>query len=79
MSCATCLDAGSVATIARPGACVRTPSGPMLRRLWSTLRLWARRDRERRALGELGDRMLRDIGLTRIESIRECRKSFWQA
>jgi uncharacterized protein YjiS (DUF1127 family) len=51
----------------------------MLRRLWSTLRLWARRDRERRALGELGDRMLRDIGLTRIESIRECRKSFWQA
>lgn len=77
MSCATCVDARSVATIAAPALRARAPSGPTLRRLWPTLRLWVQRDRERRALAELGERMLSDIGLTRIEASREWRKPFW--
>lgn len=79
MSCATCLDAGSVATIASSATGARAPSGPMLRRLWLALRLWVRRDRERRALSELDERMLSDIGLTRLEASGEWRKRFWQA
>ena len=35
------------------------------------------RNRSRRMLSELDDRMLRDIGLTREEVVAEFRKSFW--
>jgi len=30
------------------------------------------------ALAELDDHMLRDIGVTRVEAARECRKPFWR-
>jgi uncharacterized protein YjiS (DUF1127 family) len=46
----------------------------------SPLRLlarWIARSRERRALGELGDRLLLDIGLTREQATLEAEKSFW--
>jgi uncharacterized protein YjiS (DUF1127 family) len=33
--------------------------------------------RQRQALLELDDRLLRDIGITRAEAIREARKGFW--
>ncbi|PMR69619.1 DUF1127 domain-containing protein [Halomonas heilongjiangensis] len=32
---------------------------------------------ERRQLGELSDSLLRDIGLTRREAMREARRPFW--
>jgi uncharacterized protein YjiS (DUF1127 family) len=39
---------------------------------------WIQRDCQRRALAQLDDRMLRDIGITRIEVARECAKPFWR-
>jgi uncharacterized protein YjiS (DUF1127 family) len=33
--------------------------------------------RQRQALLQLDDRLLRDIGITRAEAIREARKGFW--
>lgn len=36
------------------------------------------RNRQRRALGELDDRLLRDVGLTRAAARRECAKPFWR-
>jgi uncharacterized protein YjiS (DUF1127 family) len=40
--------------------------------------IWMARARERRDLATLDDRMLRDIGITRIDVLRECRKPFWR-
>jgi uncharacterized protein YjiS (DUF1127 family) len=40
--------------------------------------LWMERVRERRALAELDDRLLRDIGLTRADVWQEIRKPFWR-
>lgn len=37
------------------------------------------RARQRRALAGFDDRLLRDIGISRVEATREIRKSFWQA
>jgi uncharacterized protein YjiS (DUF1127 family) len=40
--------------------------------------LWLHRARSRRALLELDDHALRDIGLTRADVVREGRKPFWR-
>jgi len=39
---------------------------------------WIERSRQRRALQDLDDRLLNDIGLSRDEATRECAKLFWQ-
>jgi uncharacterized protein YjiS (DUF1127 family) len=39
---------------------------------------WQERAAQRRALAELDDRMLKDIGLTRADVDRECAKPFWR-
>jgi uncharacterized protein YjiS (DUF1127 family) len=39
---------------------------------------WRARATERRSLAELDDRMLRDLGLTRGDVYKECRKHFWE-
>ena len=39
---------------------------------------WSERVRQRQALTELDDHMLRDIGVTRVEALRECAKPFWR-
>ena len=39
----------------------------------------AERIRQRRALMELSDEMLKDIGMNRADVYGECRKRFWQA
>ena len=51
--------------------------------LWpasTILRLWAGRRGQRRALAELAalPHLLRDVGLTRAQAMREARKPFWQ-
>jgi uncharacterized protein YjiS (DUF1127 family) len=43
-----------------------------------TLGAWRRRRFERQRLTELDDHLLRDIGLTRGEALREVAKPFWQ-
>lgn len=49
---------------------------------WETLRAvlgrWLERRRQRRALRDLDDHLLRDIGLDRSDALREGRKPFWR-
>jgi uncharacterized protein YjiS (DUF1127 family) len=60
-----------------------TASSPVAQRL--SVRLleliegWAERRRQRRALLELSDALLKDIGLARSEAAREAHKPFWRA
>lgn len=49
-----------------------------LRRLAATLALWRGRVRERQALHDLDDRLLKDIGLTRAQVEAEWDKPFWR-
>lgn len=39
---------------------------------------WIERARQRRALAGLDDQMLRDIGITRADAVREAEKPFWR-
>jgi uncharacterized protein YjiS (DUF1127 family) len=50
-------------------------------RLLQVVRLvavWHERGRSRRALVELNDHMLKDIGITRLDALREASKPFWR-
>lgn len=38
---------------------------------------WQIRARERKHLASLDDRMLRDVGLSRVDTMRESTKPFW--
>ena len=51
---------------------------PILVRLARLAAGWRERARTRRALWTLGDRMLRDVGLDRVEAGREALKPFWK-
>ena len=64
----------SLAAPRRTGAIVE-----LLQRLAIIAKTWQRRARERAQLAALGDRDLRDIGLTRADQLRECSKPFWRA
>lgn len=46
--------------------------------LRAQLSLWWRRARERRELLQMSEHDLRDIGLTRVDVIREAEKPFWR-
>ena len=58
-------------------ALLARPSG-LLRQGLSGLRRMRERARGRRALTELDERMLRDIGLRREDALREADKPFWR-
>ena len=47
-------------------------------RLFDRVFTWLERARQRRHLGELDDRLLRDIGLSRAEVENEVSRPFWQ-
>jgi uncharacterized protein YjiS (DUF1127 family) len=47
-------------------------------RLLRTLTLWREVRRERRELRELSDRELADIGINRMDVLRECELPFWE-
>jgi len=46
--------------------------------MWSRVSAWIDRAGQRRALAELDDDLLRDIGITRYDAARESRKPFWR-
>ncbi len=46
-------------------------------RLWNALVLWDERARQRHALAQLDDHLLRDIGLDPHTVRTECYKPFW--
>jgi uncharacterized protein YjiS (DUF1127 family) len=56
--------------------------GPSIGNRWfDVVRNWNARSRQRMALADLAEqdeRMLRDIGVTRDEALREAGKAFWQ-
>ncbi|MGB9366491.1 MAG: DUF1127 domain-containing protein [Xanthobacteraceae bacterium] len=43
----------------------------------SLIASWIERSRQRRLLAALDDHALRDIGITRVEAVREAEKPFW--
>ena len=45
---------------------------------WLLLVRWIERTRQRKALAGLDDHQLRDIGITRLDAMRECEKPFWR-
>jgi uncharacterized protein YjiS (DUF1127 family) len=49
-----------------------------LRHMPEQLLVWLERSRQRRRLGEMDDRMLRDIGVSRSAAFTEMQKWFWQ-
>lgn len=42
------------------------------------LSFWIERARQRRCLGSLPDRFLKDIGVSRCDALHEARKPFWR-
>ena len=58
----------------------RTTAGRgLVTRLFDQLIEWLDRARQRRHLGELDDRLLRDIGLSRAEVENEVSRPFWHS
>ncbi len=49
-----------------------------INQLIETISTWCIRSRNREALSFMSDRILRDIGITRIEAENEAKKYFWQ-
>jgi uncharacterized protein YjiS (DUF1127 family) len=52
--------------------------GSFPRNVPAVIRTWVARSDERRALRELEDHDLADIGMSRAQALREVRKWFWQ-
>ncbi len=64
-------------TIADFGRSLRPHAALMAGRVRRLATLWLSRRRERLALAELDDRLLRDIGVDRITARREAARPFW--
>jgi len=55
-----------------------TGLGGLVARAVGFFLLWQERARGRRELQQLNDHMLKDIGLNRIDALREAEKPFWK-
>jgi len=47
--------------------------------IFSTVAEWQRRANERQQLRHIDDRLLRDMGIRRIDAVAEANKPFWKA
>jgi uncharacterized protein YjiS (DUF1127 family) len=56
----------------------RSTARQALARLRAALLAWHERVRQRRALGELSDHLLRDIGVSRADALCEATRPFWR-
>jgi uncharacterized protein YjiS (DUF1127 family) len=45
---------------------------------WRLVSSWIERAHQRRALAGLNDHQLRDLGITRVDAMREVEKPFWK-
>lgn len=63
----------------RPRLASRGAWASVVRRGRALVRLWLRRARTRRALAELDERLLRDVGLDPMTARAEARLPFWRA
>jgi uncharacterized protein YjiS (DUF1127 family) len=79
MACGNDLAFGRTGRAAGGMAILRHPRGSLIARSVSLLLAWIERSRQRRALGELDDHLLCDIGVTRDEARREAIRPFWRA
>lgn len=64
--------------IAADPATSATSRRPVIATIIDLFFTWIERVRQRNALYELDDRMLRDIGISRADVSHEIDKSFWQ-
>jgi uncharacterized protein YjiS (DUF1127 family) len=67
------------AASATPHSTLAARFGDMLSAALATPRLWARRRHDRRALRQLDDHMLRDIGFDRVQVEAMASRPFWRA
>ena len=72
-----CTDTFNRETLARPGSPLRFVL-KLPHFVLDTLLTWQERAFQRRALSELNDRMLKDIGLSAADAQNEVRKPFWR-
>lgn len=63
---------------ALPRIGLRSAARRALMRAVATVSAWHERARQRRALMELSDHMLRDIGMSRAEALCEATRPFWR-
>jgi uncharacterized protein YjiS (DUF1127 family) len=49
----------------------------LLEEVWKAILRWHEVRRQRRALLELSDQMLKDIGISRADAMREAARPFW--
>ena len=64
-------------TFADFGRSIRPHGAWLAKRLRQPVSLWLTRRRERLALAELDDRLLRDIGVDRLTALQEAGRPFW--
>jgi uncharacterized protein YjiS (DUF1127 family) len=74
---ATCLHQTSPAALSAQGGSARQRTGALTRAADMVLD-WLQRDRDRRALQALDDRLLHDIGVNRGDVEIEAAKPFWR-
>lgn len=66
-------------TLPRTQASDRGAPGAVIRPLIALVADWGERRRQRRALLELGDHLLKDIGIGRADAWAEGSKPFWRS
>lgn len=66
-------------SLPRTDASGRSGPGAVIRPLIALVAEWGERRRQRRALLEMGDHLLKDIGVGRADAWAEGNKPFWRS
>jgi len=68
---------GASITLTCLNAPIKAPQKSLALRMLELLALWHRRWSDRRLLSGLDDRMLKDMGISSIDALKESSKPFW--